>query len=36
VTQVAVCSQTNTKHISTVRQNVKYLIVKPAGFIRLS
>jgi hypothetical protein len=28
---VAVSSQINTKHINTVRQNVKFLTVKPVG-----
>jgi acetylglutamate kinase len=32
--EVTVCSQINTKHINTVWQNVKLLIVKPVGASR--
>jgi hypothetical protein len=28
---VAICSEVNAKHINTVWQNVKFLIVKPVG-----
>jgi hypothetical protein len=34
VPNFAVCSQINTKHINTVWQNVKLLIVKPVGALR--
>jgi hypothetical protein len=29
--EVAICSEINTKHINTVWQNVKFLIVKTVG-----
>jgi len=34
VTQVIVCSQTNTKHINTVWAECQYLNVKPVGASR--
>ena len=29
--EVAICSEINTKHVSTVWQNVKFLNVNPVG-----